>query len=96
MAGLTSQQLNKILDLNAKSVEIYLEVEEKYNSILEEIEKINKEINQNKIDNTEHIKEQYLHIERMRGLSDRLEEIINDSQKNFYFGPFHYTPLVLK
>lgn len=82
MAGLTSQQLNKILDINAKSVEIYLEVETRYSEILEKLEDINKIAANNFQDSKDHIKEQYLHIERMKGVMDKMQEIVDGNYKN--------------
>lgn len=82
MAGLTSQQLNKILDVNAKSVEIYLEVETRYSEILEKLEDLNKLTENNIQDNKEHIKEQYLHIERMKNIMDNMQEMIDINYKS--------------
>lgn len=81
MAGLTSQQLNKILDINAKSVEIYLEVDSKYSEIIEDLEELKKLIENVSIENKEHVKEQYLHIERMKNLTDKLQEITDNNCK---------------
>lgn len=82
MTGLTSQQLNKILDVNAKSVEIYLEVETRYSEILEKLEDLNKLTENNIQDNKEHIKEQYLHIERMKNIMDNMQEMIDINYKS--------------
>ena len=82
MAGLTSLQLNKILDINAKSVEIYLEVETRYSEILEKLEDLNKLNENNCQDNKEHIKEQYLHIERMKNVMDKMQEMIDINYKS--------------
>lgn len=81
MAALTSQQLNKILDINAKSVEIYLEVEGKYSEILEDIEEMKKIIEELGDDNKEHVKEQYIHIERMKMLTEKLQELADNNCK---------------
>jgi len=81
MAVLTSQQLNKILDINAKSVEIYLEVEGKYSEILEDIEEMKRIIENVGFENKEHIKEQYLHIERMRNITEKLQQIADSNCK---------------
>lgn len=81
MTALTSQQLNKILDINAKSVEIYLEVEGKYSEILEDIEDIKKIIENMGEDNKDHVKEQYIHIERMKNITEKLQEICDNNCK---------------
>jgi hypothetical protein len=82
MTVLTSQQLNKILDINAKSVEIYLEVEGKYNEILEDIEEMKKIIDNMCTENKEHVKDQYIHIERMKMLTEKLQEIVDNNCKS--------------
>lgn len=72
MAMLTSSQLQQILDVNAKSVEIYLEVNNQYDSIIKDLDEL-------KNKNSNHITHSERAIEKIEEKVKAIEDKIKDS-----------------
>ncbi len=73
MSALTSSQLQQILDVNAKSVEIYLQVEEQYSDILELLKDMKEK-------NTCHIAHNDKYVEKLLDIISVLETRVKEGQ----------------
>ena len=71
MSNISSTQLEKILEANTKSIEIYLEVNSQYEEIIENLKEI-------KTHNQLHITTNEPAVARMKEILDKLETKISD------------------